>query len=210
MSNAIVIDCPRCAVRVKAEVTSWVGNGQEEAYFLVECPSCKQALFGTSYVYQDASNSWEWNTADRLWPAPAVTEMSSTIPHEARRDIKDAQKCLSHGIYSAASVLCGRALERLIKEKARANMIGKGLAELKTNGIIDERLFSWAEALRKERNIGAHASDEDTTKENAQDVIDFTIAIFDYVYTLTEKYEKYISRKAGSSRPIPAGQVPAV
>lgn len=29
-----------------------------------------------------------------------------------------------------------------------------------------------------------------------QDVIDFTIAIFDYVYTLSEKYEKYVARKA--------------
>jgi hypothetical protein len=92
--------------------------------------------------------------------------------------------------------LCGRALERLIKEKAGANMIGKGLAELKSKGVIDERLFNWAEALRKERNIGAHASDEDTTKENAQDIVDFTIAIFDYVYTLSEKYERYIARKA--------------
>lgn len=81
-------------------------------------------------------------------------------------------------------------------------MIAKGLAELKVKGIIDERLFAWAEALRRERNIGAHASDEDTTKENAQDIIDFTIAIFDYVYTLTEKYEKYVARKL--SKPSPA------
>ena len=75
-------------------------------------------------------------------------------------------------------------------------MIGKGLAQLKAKGIIDDRLFAWAEALRKERNIGAHASEQDTTRENAQDVIDFTIAIFDYVYTLSEKYDKYLARKA--------------
>ncbi|EHL24544.1 hypothetical protein KYG_02212 [Acidovorax sp. NO-1] len=78
-------------------------------------------------------------------------------------------------------------------------MIAKGLADLKAKGVIDERLFNWAEALRRERNIGAHASDQETTKENAQDVIDFTIAIFDYVYTLSEKYEKYVARKASPS-----------
>jgi hypothetical protein len=71
-----------------------------------------------------------------------------------------------------------------------------GLTYAASKGVIDERLFGWAEALRKERNIGAHASDEDTTKENAQDIIDFTIAIFDYVYTLTEKYDKYLARKS--------------
>lgn len=178
-----------------------MGNAQEEAYFLVECPSCKQPLFGKAFVYQDEHLDYEWSNAERLWPLPAEGEVSSSIPEAARRDIKDAQKCLSHGIYSAAAVLCGRALERLIKEKAGANMIGKGLAELKAKGVIDERLFAWAEALRRERNIGAHASETDTTRENAQDVIDFTIAIFDYVYTLSEKYEKYIARKAGGPNP---------
>jgi hypothetical protein len=197
MTNTTVVDCPQCSVRVKADIKSWVGNAEDEAYFLVECSSCKQPLFGKAFVFQDEHFNYEWSNAERLWPMPAGTEVSSSIPEAARRDIKDAQKCLSHGVFSAATVLCGRALERLIKEKASANMIGKGLAELKAKGVIDERLFAWAEALRKERNIGAHASDQDTTKENAQDVIDFTIAIFDYVYTLSEKYEKYIARKSG-------------
>jgi len=78
-------------------------------------------------------------------------------------------------------------------------MIGKGLAELKAKGVIDDRLHNWAEALRKERNIGAHASDSDITHEDASDVVDFTIAIFDYVYTLSEKYELYMNRKNGKS-----------
>lgn len=123
-------------------------------------------------------------------------ELDSSIPEAARRDIKDAKKCFDQSIYSAAAVLCGRALERLIKEKVGEYMIGRGIAELKNKGVIDQKLYDWAEALRKERNIGAHASSEETTKENAQDIIDFTIAIFDYVYTLTEKYERYRARKS--------------
>lgn len=197
-----MIDCPHCAVRVTAKATAWVGNGEKQAFFLVECPSCHNALFGSSMVYLDEFNNWIWDTAERLWPTPSLTDISPAIPEAARRDINDAQKCYSHGIYSASAVLCGRALERLIKEKAGANiMIGKGLAELKNRGVIDERLFNWAEALRKERNIGAHASDEDTTKENAQDIIDFTIAIFDYVYTLAQKYEGYVDRKRKIAMP---------
>jgi hypothetical protein len=181
---------------VKAEAKAWVGNGEDGAFFLVECPSCHGPLLGSAISIEDEFHNWSWDTAERLWPTPSVAEVGPAIPEAARRDIKDAQKCLSHGIYSAAAVLCGRALERLIKEKGSADTIAKGLAELKAKGVIDERLFSWAEALRKERNIGAHASDEDTTKENAQDIIDFTIAIFDYVYTLSEKYERYVARKA--------------
>lgn len=197
MVQEVVIDCPHCVVRVKAKVNSWVSG--EPVFFLVECPSCHNPLFGSSEPYLDEFNNWGWSTAERIWPTPIATDISAAIPQAARRDIKDAQKCLSHGIYSAAAVLCGKALERLIKEKAGNHMIGKGIGELKAKGIIDERLFDWAEALRKERNIGAHASEEETTKENAEDIIDFTIAIFDYVYTLSEKYERYVARKKVAS-----------
>lgn len=196
MAVEVVIDCPHCVVRVKAKTTTWIGG--DTAYFLVQCPSCNNPLFGSAEPYRDEFNNWGWTNAERIWPNPSATEVSSAIPQAARHHIKDAQKCLSHGIYSAAAVLCGKALERLIQEKAGKHMIAKGIADLKTNGIIDQRLFDWAEALRKERNIGAHASEEETTKENAEDIIDFTIAIFDYVYTLSEKYERYVARKNGS------------
>jgi hypothetical protein len=198
LQTEIVIDCPRCAVRVKAKHLAFVHGPDNGAFFLCQCPSCHDPLFGYALEYQDEWNNWGWDTAERIWPSPSSVEVGPAIPAAARRDIKDAQKCISHGIFSAAAVLCGRALERLIKEKAGNHMIAKGLAELKSNGTIDQRLFDWAEALRKERNIGAHASDEDTTKENAQDILDFTLAIFDYVYTLSDKYEKYIARKAAS------------
>jgi HEPN domain-containing protein len=197
MPEEIVIDCPHCGVRIKAKATEGVYPDDESGVFLVKCSSCKQPLLGLALRIQDERGNWAWDNALRLWPAPAFfVDLSESIPEPARRDIKDAQNCFTHGIYSAAAVLCGRALERLIKEKVGANMIGKGLIELRKQGVIDQRLFDWAEALRRERNIGAHASDEEITKENAQDVIDFTVAIFDYVYTLSEKYAKYVARKA--------------
>jgi len=196
MKQIIVIDCSECAVRVKSEATSWVGDGQEQAYFLVECPSCHQPLFGTSFAFQDDRGNWGWDTAERLWPAPVVADLGASVPAAARRDVNAAQKCFSHGIYPAAAVMCGRALEWLIREKTgKAQMLARGLADLKSQGIIDERLHAWADALRVERNIGAHASDTETTKEDARDIIDFTVAIFDYIFTLTEKYEKYLQRK---------------
>ncbi len=194
-SEEFVVDCPHCVVRVKAKATSYL-HDDDAAFFLVRCPSCQGALFGTADLIHDERGEWAWDTAIRLWPAPKFAELGSAIPEGARRDISDAQKCFSHGIYSAAAVLCGRALERLIKEKVGDLMIAKGIAQLRDKGLIDQRLFDWAEALRNERNIGAHASPSDTTKEDAQDVVDFTIAIFDYVYTLSEKYDKYRARKA--------------
>ena len=68
--------------------------------------------------------------------------------------------------------------------------------ELKDKGIIDGRLYEWGNSLRERRNIGAHATDEEIIREDAIDVLDFTIAICEYVYVLTEKYEEFKAREA--------------
>jgi hypothetical protein len=197
LSNNVVIDCPSCSTRVSAIVRGAVhDHDSDTSVVLSACPSCGSPLVGLAVLYQDENNDWKYDHAERLWPAPSTVELSVSIPEGARRDIKDAQKCISHGIYSAAVVLCGRALERLTRSKAPGKMLAEGLAELKTQGVIDERLSQWANALRKERNLGAHASDEEVTKENAQDVLSFTVAIFEYVFTLSEKYLEYMARKA--------------
>lgn len=199
MTSRVVIDCPHCSVRANATVRGSVQNQQTDAaVVLAECPSCGAPLVGTTELFQDENLDWQFEHAERVWPAPTSVEVSPTIPATARRDIKDAQKCIAHGIYSAAVVLCGRALERLAHEKAPAKTLAASLAALKANGVIDERLSLWATALRQERNIGAHASDEEVSRENAQDVLDFTIAIFEYVYTLSEKYAEFMARKGHS------------
>lgn len=196
MTSTIVIDCPHCTVRANATVRGAVHHYESDsAVVLAECPSCKSALLGTTQLFQNEHNDWQYEHAERVWPAPTSVDVSSTIPANARNDIKDAQKCIAHGIYSAAVVLCGRALESLANEKAPAKTLAASLAALKANGIIDDRLSLWATALRRERNIGAHASKEEVSKENAQDVLDFTIAIFEYVYTLSEKYAEFMERK---------------
>lgn len=46
-------------------------------------------------------------------------------------------------------------------------------------------------------NIGAHASNNRINKQDARDVLDFTIAICEYVYTLTSKYEEFKKRQQG-------------
>jgi HEPN domain-containing protein len=197
MDSNVVIDCHHCSTRVNARVVGAVHEGDSGcAVVLVECPACHTPLVGQTATFWDDTNTWRYEQAERVWPAPFTLELSASIPEQARRDIKDAQKCISHGIYSAAAVLCGRALERFAKVKVPGKSLHEALKDLKAQGEIDSRLFDWANILRKERNLGAHAGDEEVTKENAEDVLAFTIAIFEYVFTLSEKYAEFVARKA--------------
>lgn len=94
--------------------------------------------------------------------------------------------------------MCGKAIEAICVEKVQAKTLQEGLRKLKDAGIIDAKLYDWAEALRKERNLGAHATGEAVAKEDARDLLEFVVAICDYVYVLAEKYAEYLQRKSRS------------
>ncbi len=53
--------------------------------------------------------------------------------------------------------MVGRALEGIcVHQKTKAKTLAPGLKELLNKEIIDKRLFTWGEELRKLRNLGAH------------------------------------------------------
>ena len=49
--------------------------------------------------------------------------------------------------------------------------------------------------MRKERNIGAHAIETEIKRQDATDILDFAVAICEYIYVLTDKYNAYLARK---------------
>ena len=202
MPEQTLIECPDCESKVSAVVLTkreYIPGPTDDydpfiVYFL-ECPVCHRTMVGDSYPVQIGFDKWEYTKLSRLWPNPSKN-LDRSIPTSVRQSIEEAQKCLGAKAYSACAVMCGRSIEAVCKEHGtKGRQLDQGLKELKDNGIIDGRLFEWGEALRNRRNIGAHASDEDISREDASDVIDFTIAICEYVYVLTQKYEEFKKRE---------------
>ena len=196
----MIIECPHCSAFVDGKVLcekEWGSddNGDPRKVVLIECPTCDSALLGFTEIAPNADGEWDWCRPTRLWPKPAA-RLSRNIPREVRNSLKDARKCFDSEVYSASAVMAGRAIEALCKNKVGAKTLAKGLEKMKAQGLIDEKIFHWAEALRKERNLGAHASGIDVSKEDEQDVLDFATAICEYVYVLAAKYDDYINRKS--------------
>ena len=92
--------------------------------------------------------------------------------------------------------MCGRALEGICRHfKTKSDNLANGLTELRDARVIDGRLFDWSEELRKHRNLGAHASEERISSEDAADLLDFAHAITTYVFDLTAKFKGFLQRK---------------
>lgn len=197
----MLVECPHCDARVHAKILA------EREYFpyaetdefdphkivFLECPSCSNTLLGLSMM-SHVGNDNSWEQPERLWPEPS-RPYDPSVPQLVRSALQDASRCFQAGVFSACAVMCGRAIEAICHEKTGAETLSTGLKRLRDQNIIDDRLFTWGDALRKERNMGAHASIESPSRQDARDILDFAWAIVDYVYILTAKFSAYENRK---------------
>lgn len=201
----MIIECNFCEVKVFGKLIAEHESFDESdpSTFhaqLLECPRCNNTLLGGFYEHEAPVNE-----LSRLWPMQE-TYVHYQIPDICSVSIVEAKLCYKAKAYSATAVMCGRALEGICKHhQTNARDLFNGIKELREQGIIDERIYLWAEQLRRHRNIGAHASAEKVTREDARDLLDFVNAICEYVFVLSEKFNEFISRKPKdeSEREVP-------
>jgi hypothetical protein len=194
-----VVHCNSCRARVQAKILAakeypLQDDGDTYRYVFMECMHCHATLLGLS-EWVDFIEDGGWSYPERKWPEPE-DPLPIELPRAVRNSIREAQRCFAIQAYMATVVMCGRAVEALCQEKVQAKSLADGLKKLRASKVIDEKLFEWSEDLRKERNSGAHAGDAEISHQDARDVLDFAIAISEYVYVLDEKYKAYQARKS--------------
>ncbi len=196
----MIIDCPHCESKVDCDEKGHVDIDPEQTgvpmrAVLLECKICHSPLFGFSELIQVSENDWEYSAADRQWPTPD-TDIDWSIPEIARNSLIEAKVCYKAKAYSACVVMCGRTIEGVCKHHdPKTKSLATGLKKLREDGVIDDRIFGWGDALRQHRNLGAHATTAKVTKDDARDLLDFGIAICEYVFILNEKFERFQQRQ---------------
>lgn len=204
----MIIECSYCEAKVDAKVLAQHEEFDAELdpwpfrASLLVCPSCKNSMLGGQDLIDTEAGNQIWTSASRLWPSPKQ-HLSRTIPEIVRTSIEEAQNCLAARAHTAAVAMSGRALEGICRHfKTKSQYLGGGLKELRDREIIDSRLFEWSEALRRHRNMAAHATEKKATKANAQDLLNFVESISEYVFVLSAQFEEFKKRetKAGSKK----------
>jgi hypothetical protein len=200
VKGLMIIECSYCESKVDGKILiEHESFGEDEPFrfkaSLLECPVCKKAILAGQELYKTGPDKYQWSGATRLWPQPEKY-LDWDLPDLVRNSLEEAEKCYKAKAYGACAVMCGRVLESICSEyNIKNKFLGGGLKELLDNQIIDKRIYEWGEALRKHRNIGAHATTEKISKEDARDLLDFANAICDYIFVLTNKFENFIKRK---------------
>jgi len=202
------IDCPNCSARVEATLLQkWLAHNLDRMAF-VWCSRCDSILVGFQQFLGPVGihGEEEYSETQRLWPMPAVV-LSDEIPEIIHSSLTEAQDCLTCGTYTASVAMTGRALEGLCRHfNTSKPMLFEGLTELLKRQIIDARLYQWADELRKHRNLAAHSSGAAFNRQDAKDIFDFAVAICDYVFVLSQKFEEFQRRINNSPKIVTPSQ----
>jgi hypothetical protein len=194
----MLVECQHCEATVDGEVVASYEEYDEKSdmtgkYSFLKCPRCKRP-----FVMLQVDDGPDWDEPDRLYP-PRENSISAAIPGAIRSAYEEARACYRGKAYTAATIMCRKTLEGICEEhKITGRNLASALKEMKDQGIIERRLFEWADALRISGNEAAHSVSVKISAQDARDILEFTNALLEYVFTFQDKFEQFKKRRGGS------------
>ena len=198
----MILECSHCEAIVEAEeLFSYVDNDPEDPpgkWTFVKCPRCTLPMVAVQADFGDGNF-----TPTRVYPAQNK-ELGLSVPKLIREAYKEAAACFRSKAFTASAIMCRKALEGLcVEHGVKERGLAASLKKLKQNGVIEARLFEWAEALRILGNEAAHGVSTSISRQDALDILEFTEALVEYVFTYRDKFELFKKRRTKSSKQSP-------
>ncbi len=200
----MIVECETCNAYVEArDYGHYEKRGDNQKPFsrilLMACSKC----FGPLLIEQtNIGNIIEgdvWDTPRRLFPTTKYRP-NPNAPKEIQATFEEAYTCLRSRAYTAAAIMCRKTLEGVCKTHgAEKQNLMQSLKKMKEDGLIDERLYEWSNTLRNAGNEAAHDVGVAVSETDATDIIEFTNAILDYLFSFRDRFEKFKLRRISSS-----------
>ena len=190
----MIIECAHCEAMVDAKVIGSYDYVAEDdppgRYSFLKCPKCGMALL---VIQEDYGGGLE--DPFRIFP-PYEDRLNFLIPRPIRDAYAEAWSCQRAKAFTAAAIMCRKTLEAIcVEHKAVGRNLVASLKNLKDSGVIEDRLYEWADALRISGNEAAHDVGVTVSRDDARDLLDFTKALLEYVFTFRDKFEEFKKRR---------------
>jgi hypothetical protein len=77
--------------------------------------------------------------------------------------------------------------------------LAASLEALAEGGVLEPRMLEWADHLRLYGNDAAHDVEVQIARTEAEDLLDFTRALVEYVFTYRHRFEEFKQRRQSRS-----------
>jgi len=200
----MIIHCTECRQYVEAKETGsywrhFEGREPSCQYTLLACTACSSPILVRQTNIGNMAEGDKWDTPFVVFPQ-ADTRVNPNAPKEIRAAFEEACTCYRSQAYTASAIMCRKTIEGVCSEHGVAERnLYSSLGKMKENGLIDERLFEWSDALRLVGNEAAHGVTTSISQTDAKDMIEFTNAILDYLFSYRDRFEQFKKRRESGS-----------
>lgn len=191
------VECKHCEAVVNGEeLHSYEAYDPEQGppikYSFLKCPKCWAPFLVFQENYGDG---WD-DDPYRIFP-PQDKRVNPSFPEPIKNAYQEALACFKSKAFTATLIMCRKTLEGICSAHGiTVKNLGESLKEMKINGIIENKLFEWAEALRISGNEAAHDVNITVSSQDAKDIIEFTDALLEYVFTFRDKFDEFKKRRS--------------
>lgn len=196
----MILYCKNCPALVDAGFQKYYNRGDPaegppERISFLNCPRCWDPFL----VLQENYGGDELSDPEILYPQ--LARLNPNLPKPILAMYSEADACFRARAYTAAAIMCRKTLEGLCAEHGVSGRpLVQQIKELKDRGVIENRLFEWADTLRMSGNEAAHDVAVTVSGEDARDLLEFTNALLEYVFTFREKFEAFQKRRSEARR----------
>ena len=130
-------------------------------------------------------------TVAGIYPKPSIDRAPAHAPDNVSRNYDEAVTAISHRLYTSAGMTLRKALERAtlalapqpVSKSFRDKTLLARIESLRSQQVITEGLCELAKEIRTVGNAAAH-DDEDLSKEETEQLREFTELFLIYTFTL--------------------------
>jgi thiol-disulfide isomerase/thioredoxin len=131
-------------------------------------------------------------TLHEVFPKPSIITAPECTPSRAAQAYVEAKENIQRKRFDTAVMLCRKVLDivtrNLLGDESNDEKLVKRISMLHSKGIITAQMKDWAHIVRIDSNGAVH-SDEEFTKDDAEEMLGFTEVFLIYSFTLPAMVE---------------------
>ncbi|MCH8267776.1 MAG: DUF4145 domain-containing protein [Acidobacteria bacterium] len=209
-----ILTCPSCGNRTPHDLLRNEGHSYvipKDILFrgftwMVKCATCKEIALYRSDWNPQAKGQVEISL---LHPQPR--QAPGEVPDRIRARFNEAV-AVSKTSPSLGGVGLRRTLEELMKDQgAKGKTLAANFRGLADRGYIPGHLAELIDTMKELQLLAAHAEEPDVSPQDIPVLIDFCVAVFEYLYVAPSKVSAVKNRRAilQSKSPSPSALKPA-
>lgn len=191
----MILRCEECRALVTTTVVASYRASHEFAptvqFSFCRCPKCNAPFL----VIQEEDFPDGWREPQRLFPVEEES-LGYDVPETIRAAFEEAVRCMGAGAHTASAIMCRKVTEGVcVAHGVKNRTLAASLKSLAEKGVLESRMLEWADELRLYGNDAAHDVDVQISHQEAEDLLGFTRALVEYVFTFQKRFDEFKQRR---------------